>query len=64
MLVFAVAHRAEVTLGVGLTAGGAGLFAVGILALSVLRDRLTARLSALPRQWAHREGVFAVLDWR
>ena len=63
VLVFAVAHRAEVTLGVGLTLGGAGLFAVG-LALSVLRDRLTARLSALPRQWAHREGVFAVLDWR
>ena len=52
-------HRAEVTLGVGLTLGGAGLFAAGIL-LSVLRDRL----ARLPERWADREGVFAVLDWR
>ena len=52
-------HRAEVTLGVGLTAGGAALFAAGIL-LSVLRDRL----AALPARWQRREGLFAVLDWR
>ena len=52
-------HRAEVTLGVGLTAGGAGLFAAGLI-LSVLRDRL----AALPGRWRDRAGVFAVLDWR
>ena len=43
----------------GLTAGGAGLFAAGLI-LSVLRDRL----AALPGRWRDRAGVFAVLDWR
>ncbi len=63
VIVYSVVHKAEVTLGVGLTLGGAGLFASG-LTLSVLRDRLTARLASLPRRWTEREGLFAVLDWR
>ena len=63
VIVWSVAYRAEVTLGRGLTIGGATLFALGLV-LSMLRDRLTARLSTLPRRWAEREGVFAVLDWR
>ncbi|MEM9701973.1 MAG: hypothetical protein AAF907_05975 [Planctomycetota bacterium] len=63
LIVASVVQRAEVTLGVGLTAGGATLFAVGLL-LAVLRDRLSARLATLPQRFADREGVFAVLDWR
>ncbi|WP_145358392.1 hypothetical protein [Alienimonas californiensis] len=63
LIVWSVVHRAEVTLGVGLTAGGATLFVLGLI-LSVLRDRLSARLASLPRRFAEREGLFAVLDWR
>ena len=63
VIAWSVVHKAEVTLGMGLTLGGAGLFAVGLV-LSVLRDRLSARLASLPRRWAEREGMFAVLDWR
>ncbi|NNJ27956.1 hypothetical protein LzC2_40670 [Planctomycetes bacterium LzC2] len=63
IIVYSVVHRAEIKLGVGLTAGGAALFVAGLI-LSVLRDRLSARLATLPRRFAEREGLFAVLDWR
>ena len=55
----AVFGRPQFGLGVGLTAGGATLFAAGLL-LSVCRDRL----AVLADRWRAAEGVFAVRGWR
>ena len=59
VVIGSVLRRPEVSTGMALTAGGAALFAAGLV-LSVCRDRLLA----IPRQVAGREGVFEVLDWR
>ena len=58
LLVFA-GMRAQLALGIYLSAGGAALFAIG-LCLSIYRDRLLA----LPRKIKDHEGVFSVLAWR
>lgn len=59
ILVASVAYRPEVAVGVYLLVGGGLIFACGA-ALSVYRDRLLA----LPEQFARREGLFRVVDWR
>ena len=47
------------TVAVVLTAGGGGLFTMGLL-LSVFRERLLT----MPERIHRREGVFRVLNWR
>ena len=58
-LVGMLAYFPNVAMGGYLAAGGAGLFAAGVL-LSVFRERLTE----LPRKISEREGWFQVLNWR
>src|SRR5437762_6605833 len=53
------AYRPEVTAGMYLAAGGALVFALGVV-LSIYRDRLLA----LPDRVAKREGIFQIIGWR
>jgi hypothetical protein len=59
MLVVSAGMRAQLAVGVYLSAGGAAIFAVGVL-LSIYRDSLLQ----LPKQIRSHAGVFSVLAWR
>lgn len=52
-------HRPQVAIGVYMAAGGAVVFAIGIV-LSVYREKLLS----IPDQVANRQGVFKILNWR
>lgn len=59
VLVGRLAWQPQVAVGVYLAAGGAFVFAAGIL-LSVYREKLLA----LPERIAKREGIFQMMNWR
>jgi hypothetical protein len=59
VLVVSLAYRPEVAIGVYLAAGGAIVFAIGIV-LSIYRDKLLE----IPDHVANRTGVFRILNWR
>ena len=58
-LVISLAYRPEVAIGIYLAAGGAVVFAIGIV-LSIYRDKLLE----IPSHVANRTGVFRILNWR
>jgi hypothetical protein len=59
VLIISVIHRPEVAVGVYLAAGGAVVFAIGVV-LSIYRDKLME----IPDHVANRTGVFKILNWR
>jgi hypothetical protein len=59
VLIVSLAYQPQVAIGIYMAAGGAVVFAIGIL-LSVYRDKLME----IPEQVANRTGVFRVLNWR
>jgi hypothetical protein len=59
VLIVSLAYRPQVAIGVYMAAGGAVVFAIGIV-LSIYRDKLVE----IPDQVANRTGVFRILNWR
>ncbi len=59
VLVVSLAYRPQVAIGIYMAAGGAVVFAIGIV-LSIYRDRL----KEIPDQVANRTGIFRILNWR
>ena len=59
VLMVTLAYQPQVAIGVYLAVGGGLLFAIGV-ALSIYRERLIE----LSEQFARREGVFQVINWR
>jgi hypothetical protein len=59
VLIVSLAYQPQVAIGIYMAAGGAVVFAIGIL-LSVFRDKLME----IPEQVANRTGVFRILNWR
>jgi hypothetical protein len=59
VLIVSLTYRPEVAVGIYLAAGGALVFAIGIV-LSIYRDKLLE----IPDHVANRTGVFRILNWR
>jgi hypothetical protein len=59
VLIASLAYHPQVAVGIYLAAGGAVVFAIGVI-LSIYRDKLLQ----IPDQVANRTGIFKILNWR